>query len=203
MFKKGKTMLKIGVLSYQGSVTEHVKMLNKTKGVLPVEVKTLDALNAVDGLILPGGESTTISKLMAHFGLLEPIRRRINAGMPVWGTCAGLILLAKTVVGEASHLGVMDIAVRRNAYGRQIDSFCEDARIDGLSSKPIPLVFIRAPWIESVYGNAEVLAQLNGHIIAARQGHMLATSFHPELTDCTAVHEYFVNTVRKSNEKRE
>ena len=116
-------MRRIGVLSLQGSVIEHMRSLQRLEDVTPVEVKTLDALNSVDALILPGGESTTISKLLNMFGLMEPIRKRIEDGMPVWGTCAGMILLARDIVGESSHLNVMDISVMRNAYGRQADSF--------------------------------------------------------------------------------
>lgn len=189
-------MKKIGVLSYQGSVAEHMNMLRQLDGVEAIEVKTLSSLNAIDALILPGGESTTIARLLNIFGLMEPLRERIKNGMCVWGTCAGLILLADTVVGEKPHIGLMDITVRRNAYGRQLDSFRTNAVIEYVSNKPIPLVFIRAPWIESVGGNAEILCELGGHITAARQGNMLATSFHPELTEDLSFHKYFVNMVK-------
>ena len=129
----------IGVLSYQGTVIEHIQALSKLEGVTPMEVKTLPALEAVDGLILPGGESTTIAKLLDIFELMEPLRKRILQGMPVWGTCAGEILLAKEIVGEQHHLGVMDLTVRRNAYGRQIDSFTEYAPIHGISETPVAM----------------------------------------------------------------
>ena len=143
--------LRIGVLSYQGSVIEHIKAINSLENAVGVEVKTLEALNSVDGLIIPGGESTTIGKLLDIFGLKEPLKKRIEDGMCVWGTCAGLILLAKNIVGEKPYLDVMDITVRRNAYGRQIDSFNTNHVIEEFSDKPIPLIFIRAPWIERVW----------------------------------------------------
>lgn len=186
-------MRRIGVLSLQGSVIEHMRSLQRLEDVTPVEVKTLDALNSVDALILPGGESTTISKLLNIFGLMEPIRKRIEDGMPVWGTCAGMILLARDIVGESSHLNVMDISVMRNAYGRQADSFTTYVVIPQMGSDPIPLVFVRAPWVQSVGEGVEVLCELDGHIVAARQRNMLVTSFHPELTDDLSVHRYFVN----------
>ena len=186
-------MRRIGVLSLQGSVIEHMRSLQRLEDVTPVEVKTLEALNSVDALILPGGESTTISKLLNMFGLMEPIRKRIEDGMPVWGTCDGMILLARDIVGESSHLNVMDISVMRNAYGRQADSFTTYVVIPQMGSDPIPLVFVRAPWVQSVGEGVEVLCELDGHIVAARQRNMLVTSFHPELTDDLSVHRYFVN----------
>ncbi len=186
-------MRRIGVLSLQGSVIEHIRSLQRLEDVIPVEVKTLDALNSADALILPGGESTTISKLLNIFGLMEPIRKRIEDGMPVWGTCAGMILLARDIVGESPHLNVMDISVMRNAYGRQADSFTTNVMIPQMGSEPIPLVFVRAPWVQSVGEGVEVLCELDGHIVAARQRNMLVTSFHPELTDDLSVHRYFVN----------
>ena len=187
----------IGVLSYQGTVIEHIKALSQLEGVTPMEVKTLPALQAVDGLILPGGESTTITKLLNIFGLMEPLRQRILDGMPVWGTCAGEILLAGEILGEQPHLGVMDFAVRRNAYGRQIDSFTQHAPIQGISETPVELVFIRAPWIESVGDKAQVICRVNGHAVAARQDNMLATSFHPEFTRDLTVHRWFAQQVEQ------
>lgn len=183
---------KIGILALQGSVIEHEQMLQKL-GVVSVRVLKKEQLSEIDGIILPGGESTTIGKLLNLFGITEPLKARIQAGMPVFGTCAGLILLAKEIEGEAPHIGTMDIRVKRNAYGRQIDSFCAEATIPTFSPKPMELVFIRAPWIEKTFGKAQTLAQYNGHIIAARQDNMLVTSFHPELTDNTAVHGYFAD----------
>lgn len=187
----------IGVLSYQGTVIEHIKALSQLEGVTPMEVKTLPALQEVDGLILPGGESTTIAKLLNIFGLMEPLRQRILDGMPVWGTCAGEILLAGEILGEQPHLGVMDFAVRRNAYGRQIDSFTQCAPIQGISETPVELVFIRAPWIESVGDKAQVICRVNGHAVAARQDNMLATSFHPEFTRDLTVHRWFAQQVEQ------
>lgn len=186
----------VGVLSFQGSVAEHMQMLNKIDGVTPLEVKTKEALDQVDGLILPGGESTTIAKLLHIFGLFEPLKERITNGMPVWGTCAGMILLAKQIVGESAHLGVMDITVRRNAYGTQLDSFSTSAEIPEISEKPVSLVFIRAPWVESADENVRILCQISGHIVVARQDHMLVTSFHPELTETPAVHQYFAEMIK-------
>ena len=187
----------IGVLSYQGSVEEHLSMLSRLEDAIPMPVKTEEQLHQVDGIILPGGESTTIARLLNVFGLMEPLRNRIQQGMPVWGTCAGMILLAKHIRGERPHLGVMDIVVRRNAYGRQIDSFEDQAVIPQVSPDPIPLVFIRAPWIDRVDGNTQVLLQLDGHIVAALERNMLATSFHPELTQFTAFNRYFTDIVRE------
>lgn len=183
----------IGVLSYQGSVVEHMKSLSKIEGITPMEVKTLEGINSVDALIIPGGESTTISKLLKIFGLFEPLKKRIQEGMPVWGTCAGLILLANEIVGEQAHLQCMDIKVKRNAYGSQLDSFSCDYVIPEFSQKPLPLVFIRAPYIENVGKEVKVLCELDGHIVCARQNNMLVTSFHPELTEDTTIHEYFCN----------
>ena len=188
----------IGVLSLQGSVCEHTAMLKKIKDIEPIEVKSLEALKMSDGLILPGGESTTISKLLHDFGLFSTLRKRIENGMPVWGTCAGMILLAKNIVGEKPHLGVMDITVRRNAYGRQIDSFEEECTIPSVSKQKIPLVFIRAPWIENAGENVDILCRLKGHIVAAKEKNILVTSFHPELTDCTLFHQYFVKMVKEA-----
>ncbi|MCI8413028.1 MAG: pyridoxal 5'-phosphate synthase glutaminase subunit PdxT [Clostridia bacterium] len=185
----------VGILSLQGSVIEHERSL-KRAGIRSVLVNDVQTLYSADGLILPGGESTTLGKLLRLFGILEPLKDRIEQGMPVFGTCAGLILLAKEIEGESPHLATMDICVRRNAYGRQLDSFETKAVIPEFSDKPLDLVFIRAPWIEKTYGNARVLAELNGHVVAARQENMLVTSFHPELTDDTTVHKYFADMVR-------
>lgn len=190
-------MVTIGILSLQGSVAEHLTAFRKIPDVNCVEVKTLEALAQVDGMVLPGGESTTIAKLLNFFGLMQPLRERIKNGMPVWGTCAGMILLANNLVDEPAHLAVMDITVRRNAYGRQIDSFCQSVNISQVSKKPVPLIFIRAPWIEKFGEDVEVLCKLNGHIVAARQGNMLATSFHPELSDNRAFQNYFVKMIKQ------
>ena len=149
-----------------------------------------------DGLIIPGGESTVIGKLLHKLDLYEPIKNMIENGMPVFGTCAGLIVLAKNIEGEQAHIGTMDITVRRNAYGKQIDSFSEEVVIPEVSDKPFPLVFIRAPWIDSVGDNVKILCKLNGHIVAARENNMLVTSFHPELTKNLDFHKYFINMIK-------
>lgn len=186
----------IGVLSLQGSVQEHLAALARLDGVRPMPVQTLDALQQIDGLILPGGESTTLSRLLRIFSLMEPLKARILAGMPVWGTCAGMILMANRLVSEPAHLGVMDIAVRRNAFGRQIDSFRTEAVVPEVSPHPLPLVFIRAPWVESAGAGVRILCRTGGHITAVRQGRMLATAFHPELTGDLSFHLYFSGMVQ-------
>lgn len=188
----------IGVLGLQGSVEEHLSCLSRLPGVTAVTVKIPAQIHQVDALVLPGGESTTIAKLLHVFGLFEPLRQRIQAGMPVWGTCAGMILLAERIVGETPHLGVMDITVKRNAYGTQIDSFTVEKKIPQFSNEPIPLTFIRAPWIEEVGERAEVLCRIEGKIVAARQGNMLVTSFHPELTEDLSVHRFFVGLAERA-----
>lgn len=188
----------VGILALQGSVQEHRKALEAVGSVEVLEVKTPAALAQADGLILPGGESTTIAKLLRGFGLFGPLRERILMGMPVWGTCAGMILLAKEIVGEPAHLDVMDVTVRRNAYGRQIDSFSCVKTIPVFSQEPIPLVFIRAPWIERAGEGVQVLCRVGGKIVAARQENMLATSFHPELTGNLCVHRTFVEMTRRA-----
>lgn len=192
-------MLKVGVLGLQGSIQEHMASLSKIDGVEPCLVKTKEDLKRIDGIILPGGESTTIGKLLRDFDLLNLLRERINSGMPVWGTCAGMILLAKDIVGQQDkYLQVMDIKVRRNAYGSQLDSFITKVKIDEVSNKEISLVFIRAPWIEEVGEDVKILAEVDSHIVAARSKNMIATSFHPELTQDISFHRYFVDIIKKS-----
>lgn len=189
-------MPSVGILALQGSVSEHFRALSEIHGVMPCEVKTEAELDKVSGLILPGGESTTIGKLLKDFHLIGPIAEKIKSGMPVWGTCAGMILLAKEIVDENDvHLGLMDITVRRNAYGSQLDSFTTQAHIPGVAAHEIPLVFIRAPWIEKAGSKVSVLAKVNGRVVAARQNNMLVTSFHPELTKDLSFHEYFVKQI--------
>lgn len=191
---EGGKMKKVGVLALQGSIEEHISILKKIKGVKPIKVKTREELMEVDRLIIPGGESTTIGKLLRDFNLLEPLAARIKNGMPVWGTCAGMILLAKKIEGNPEgHLMVMDIQVRRNAYGSQINSFMTHSIIPEFSDEKIPLIFIRAPYITEIGKNVTPLLELDGHIVAAKQENMLATSFHPELTNNTVVHDYFCN----------
>ena len=189
-------MLKVGVLALQGSVSEHIDMLSGIDNVLPVKVKTIEQINEVDALILPGGESTTMGKLLVAFNLLDSLKKRIIDGMPVWGTCAGMILLSNKLLPKThTHLAVMDICVRRNAYGSQAASFETTAIIPSISSDPIPLAFIRAPYIESVGKQVEILCRVDNNIVAARENNMLATSFHPEVTNNDSVHRYFVGMI--------
>jgi pyridoxal 5'-phosphate synthase pdxT subunit len=191
---RGKNKI-IGVLSLQGDFLEHITTLRKI-GVSTRDIRLAEDLQDIDALIIPGGESTTMVNLLDSFKLREPLVAKIKKGMPVWGTCAGMILLAsKLVQDRPTPLGVMDITVSRNAFGRQIESFETDLDIKGLN-KPMHATFIRAPWIVSVGPKVEVLSKLpDGTIVAARQGNILVTSFHPELTEDTRLHEYFVNTV--------
>jgi 5'-phosphate synthase pdxT subunit len=164
------------------------------------EVRTPADLRDLDGLIVPGGESTTIGKLLVAYGLEQPIRRAAEEGMPVWGTCAGMILLARDIVGGEpdGRIGLMDLTVQRNAFGRQVDSFEVDLEISGLD-RPIHAVFIRAPLVQRVGPEAEPLAVLDdGRVVAARQGNLLATAFHPELTPDTRLHAWFINTCREA-----
>jgi 5'-phosphate synthase pdxT subunit len=184
---------KIGVLALQGDFAEHVAVLRRL-GVDAVEVRLPEQLDNLDGLIIPGGESTTIARLLERWELLEPIRERARAGMAVWGTCAGTILLAERADDlDREGLRLMDIDVRRNAFGRQLDSFEADLHVPALGAPPYHAVFIRAPLIERVGPRAETLAMLSdGTVVAAREGKLLATAFHPELTDDTRFHEYFL-----------
>lgn len=184
-------MLKIGVLDIQGSVIEHIDMLNKIIGVEPIKVKYTKELEKIDGLIIPGGESTTIGKLLREFEIYDLLKNRIMQGMPVWGTCAGMVLLSKNI--NENYLGVMDIVVKRNAYGSQIESFVINEDIPLISNDKIPLVFIRAPYIIKAGEKVKILKEIDGHIVAARENNMLATSFHPELTKDNIVHKYFIN----------
>ena len=189
--------MKIGVLALQGDAREHLRAL-ESSGATPVEVKTAAQLAGVDALVLPGGESTTIGKLLDRFELLGPLRDRANDGMPLFGTCAGLILMANEIVGgqDAPHrIGVMDIVVRRNAYGRQVDSFESELQVSGVDG-PLTAVFIRAPVIERVGENIEVLATCDDSPVLVRQDHLLASSFHPEMTGDARLHAMFVSMVR-------
>ncbi len=191
-----KRIMKIGVLALQGAFIEHALVLDRL-GVEATQVRKPDELKGLDGLIIPGGESTTMLNLANNYGLIEPLRKLGLDGFPMMGTCAGMILLAKTVTNsDIKTLGLMDIKVRRNAFGRQPDSFETDLDIKALGDKPFHSVFIRAPLIEEVAENVETLAKLdNGTIVAVRQGNMLGISFHPELTDDSRMHEYFVKIV--------
>jgi 5'-phosphate synthase pdxT subunit len=193
--------MKVGVLALQGDFIEHEHVLREL-GVDVVEVRLPKDLDGLDGLIMPGGESTTFAKLAVRFGLVEPLRKFAQQGKPIWGTCAGLIFLAKDVGRDQPTLALMDIRVKRNAFGRQIDSFTTDLEIATVEGAPFPGVFIRAPLIEDVGPNVQTLCKLdNGDIVAARQDNMLATSFHPELTKDTRMHEYFLGMAKNGHHK--
>lgn len=191
--------VRIGVLALQGDFREHLAALSEI-GVVPVPVRRSDELNAVDGLVIPGGESTTMSHLLRELDLLEQLRRRLAAGLPAYGACAGMIMLsseildAGTVGREAVPLGGIDITVRRNAFGRQVDSFEGNVAFSGFD-EPVQGIFIRAPWVERVGDGVEVLASAAGHPVAVRQGAVLATAFHPEMTGDRRIHRLFVDIV--------
>lgn len=191
--------MNIGVLALQGSVSEHLKMLASLgKRVNPVAVKTIDELAAVDGLIIPGGESTTLRILLDEFNLYTPIKARIESGMPVWGTCAGMILLANRIDGERPYFSVLDIGVKRNAYGRQIDSFVAEGEFADMY---IGMVFIRAPIITHTGESVTVLATVDDKPVAVRQGNVLATAFHPEMVARdNRVHRYFMQMIDNQGE---
>ena len=196
-----------GVLALQGNVREHLAALTAS-GARPLPVRRVSELAAVDGLVLPGGESTTMSKMLDTFDLLEPLRARLRAGMPAYGSCAGMILLADEILDgrpDQHQLGGLDVVVRRNAFGRQVDSFETDLEFRGVPDGPMHAVFIRAPWVEKTGGDVEVLAavppvtaagEAAGRPVAVRQGPVLATAFHPELTGDRRVHGLFVDMVR-------
>ena len=187
------------ILALQGAFAEHGTTLDRL-GVEHFEIRQLRDLDRpFDGLILPGGESTVMGKLLHDLGLFEPLRRRIQEGLPVFGTCAGLILLAKEVEGGVPCFATMDIAVKRNAYGRQLGSFYAEEPCKGLGT--IPMTFIRAPYIASVSGDAEVLATEDGNIVAARQGNQLVTAFHPELCEDLSVHRLFAEMMEQQQSK--
>jgi 5'-phosphate synthase pdxT subunit len=192
-------MSSIGVLALQGDVAEHLRALAEC-GAKSFPVKTVEDLERCDGLVIPGGESTTISKLARTFGLFDPIRNRIDSGLPIYGSCAGMILIADRVndaMAGQETFGGLDVTVRRNAFGRQVDSFESD--IEFASAKPFSFhaVFIRAPWVEEVGAQVLVLASVDSHPVAVRQGNLFATSFHPELTSDGRIHRYFLEEVVK------
>ncbi|MCI6122182.1 pyridoxal 5'-phosphate synthase glutaminase subunit PdxT [Blautia obeum] len=183
----------VAILALQGAFAEHGQMLDKL-GADHFEIRQKkDLEKEFDALILPGGESTVMGKLLHDLDLYESIRDKILEGMPVFGTCAGLILLAKDIEEESTHLATMDIRVKRNAYGRQLGSFYTEDEFRGIGE--IPMTFIRAPYIAEVFGEAEVLARVDGKIVAARQNNQLVTAFHPELSDDLKVHQYFLNMI--------
>jgi 5'-phosphate synthase pdxT subunit len=190
-------------LAVQGAFIEHEKALARI-GAEPVEVRLPQHLDDLGGLIIPGGESTTIGKVAQRWGLMGPIRAFARSGRPLWGTCAGMILMAKEVLDSMPGqptLDLMDIAVRRNAFGRQVDSFEADLKVSALGEEPFHAVFIRAPLVERVEDGVEVLAQLDdGTVVAARQGNLLVTAFHPELTGDDRFHRYFLRSSQQTNE---
>lgn len=196
--------LRVGVLALQGDFREHINALSHCQ-VQTLEVRRESELNSVDALVIPGGESTTIASLAKTFEIFEPIKKRIASGMPTYGSCAGMILLADNIVAAKEGqetFGGIEITVRRNAFGRQVDSFESDISAPAISDSPIRAIFIRAPWVEKVGQKVEVLASIQGsdnssHAVAVRQGHLLATAFHPEITDDYSVHRYFLESVCK------
>ena len=189
--------MKIGILALQGAFQEHKNILDSLN-VNNSLIKTKEQLEDIDGIILPGGESTAIGKLLRDFDILEPLKEKIKNGFPVFGTCSGMILLAEKLSNsEVVHLGVMGIEVKRNAYGRQLGSFETLGDFKGIDKK-VKMVFIRAPYVENIKEGVEVLSVVNENITAVREKNMLAVSFHPELTDDTSVHEYFLDIVKKN-----
>ena len=196
--------MRVGVLALQGDFREHINALSQCQAEA-IEVRRASELESIDALIIPGGESTTIVSLAKTFEMFEPIKKRIAAGMPTYGSCAGMIMLADHIVAAKEGqetFGGIDITVRRNAFGRQVDSFESDISAPAISSTPIRAIFIRAPWVEKVGSQVEVLANYQGtdaiaHAVAVRQGHLLATAFHPEITDDYSVHRYFLENVCK------
>ena len=200
----------IGVLALQGDVREHLTVL-RAQGAEAVTVRRPEELAGVDGLVIPGGESTTMVKLADRFGLLEPLRTAVRDGLPVYGSCAGMILLADRLLDappDQGTIGGLDVTVRRNAFGRQVDSFESDVDLDGIDGGPVHAVFIRAPWVEDAGEAVQVLGRVvggpaDGKIVAVRQGNLMATSFHPELTGDRRVHALFVELVRSSLASRQ
>jgi pyridoxal 5'-phosphate synthase pdxT subunit len=187
-------MPRVGVLALQGDFREHLSLLDRI-GTEAVPVKTPAELDSVSALVIPGGESTTIGKMAVRFGMVDPLREAIATGKPVYGTCAGMILLANAVTeGDQPLIGGLDVLVRRNAFGRQNESFESDLEVEGLE-EPFHGVFIRAPWIEKVGEGVDVLASVDDHPVMVSQGNILATSFHPELTDDGRIHEMLVDLI--------
>lgn len=183
----------VGVLALQGDVLEHLRALERCDA-RTVRVRRIEHLEGLDGLIIPGGESTTIGKLLERFELLEPLRASLDNGLPVMGTCAGMILLSRRLDQDFDQplLGVLDVTTRRNAFGTQVDSFERDLDITGIDGGPVRTAFIRAPWVESVGDGVEVLAEVDGHPVVVRQGSVLAIAFHPEVTGDDRLHRYFL-----------
>jgi 5'-phosphate synthase pdxT subunit len=191
-------VMKIGVLALQGAFREHCWMLERC-GAEASEIRKPEDLDEVSGLIIPGGESTTIGKLMVEWGLLEKIQSRVSQGMAIYGTCAGMIMLAKDILdSNQPRLGLMDITVRRNAFGRQRESFEADMSVPEFGAELIKAVFIRAPYIEKAGPNVKVMAVVRDKIVIARQDKMLVTAFHPELTQDDRIHKYFISMIKKN-----
>lgn len=189
--------MKIGVLAMQGAYEEHISIL-KNLNVDTVEIRNKEDLEDIDGLIIPGGESTTMGKLIRNLDIYNDLKTKIESGLPVWGTCAGMILLAKSICkDDTKHLATMDIEVKRNAYGRQLGSFNTKSAIKGVGDD-IQMVFVRAPYIESIGEKVEVLSVVDKNIVAAKEDNMLVTSFHPELTEDNRMHKYFVCMVKNN-----
>ncbi|CAM2942316.1 glutamine amidotransferase [Clostridium sporogenes] len=192
-------MIKVGVLDLQGSVAEHMKILEKIENVEPVRVKYKEDLDDIQGIILPGGESTTLGKLLKDFNIYDTLKEKIEKGLPVWGTCAGMILLAKDIQGQKeSYFKVIDIKVKRNAYGSQLNSFSIEEMLEDIDKEPVELVFIRAPYITTVGSNVTILKRVRKNIVAAKEKNVLVTSFHPELTEDTRFHKYFIDKFIKN-----
>jgi pyridoxal 5'-phosphate synthase pdxT subunit len=195
--------IRIGVLSLQGDVEEHLAALGSLDGVEAVRVRTPEEVASVDGLVIPGGESTTVGKLMERFGVDRAVRAAAADDRPIFGTCTGMIVLARDIVGsQQPRLGLVDISVLRNAFGRQVDSFEADLDVPAIGGPPVRAVFIRAPWIESAGPDVTILASVEGKPVLAREGSVLVSAFHPELTPDTRVHQYFVEMVRQARRRR-
>lgn len=186
----------VGVLALQGDVLEHLRALRRC-GARAVRVRSPDDLDAIDGIVIPGGESTTIGKLLVRLGLLAPLRQRLRDGLPAFGTCAGMILLSDRLDQDFDQplLGGLDVVTRRNAFGRQRDSFDTALEVEGIEGGPVDVSFIRAPWVEDVGADVEILAEVGGHPVVVAQGHLLATAFHPEVTGDDRLHARFVALV--------
>ncbi|MCX7884313.1 MAG: pyridoxal 5'-phosphate synthase glutaminase subunit PdxT [Caloramator sp.] len=193
--------MKIGVLSLQGGVIEHLNHIRNLEADC-IEVKEAEDLDEINGIILPGGESTTMGLLLKERGILNPLKQKILNGLPAWGTCAGMILLAKEIENDfRKHLEVMNIKVKRNAYGSQLDSFICHSKVEKVSKEEIPLIFIRAPYIVEVGNDVDVIFEIDGKVVAAREKNMLATSFHPELSTSLEFHKYFLNMCTENLKK--
>jgi 5'-phosphate synthase pdxT subunit len=192
----------IGVLALQGDVREHIAMMHGLH-VECIPVRTAEEISAVDGLIIPGGESTTVGKLLDRFGQMQAVRALPGLNKPIYGTCTGMILLAKDIENSTQHrIGLLDITIRRNAFGRQVDSFEEDVQVEGIPGDPVRAVFIRAPYVLRSGDGVQVLASYNSHPIMVRQGWVLATAFHPELTTDNRIHQYFLNMVSQAKNQQ-